>query len=398
MPEFQYSAVALNQFQLSQATCLPNFRSPLRKVVVLVELGKSNHYTSLLSISSYLINTIYSIKQTVQYLIRVAPKITALVQTTAQLGREGRQDQRSMHFTHDLVLADGRLVVGAVVVQCLLDVVSQPQHPQRVSARREVLCAKSRLHPAARLRVLVRGFFKAQVVVLALLGRFVHENLPRVTRLYLFAIAALIVLFSRFGMLSSSIMSVFICSPIRFCRSSFCLKCFIFRFIVEFQWFLMALSVLPGKNLAMMAQRFPSLLRRSLHPVRLHYRDILFLRPPLFLDVRVQVVVPPLPALLPDPSWQFLCNERPVLRPVDADHLSDYLIFLFAPRSLHQSRVQNFLPPVKALHITTVPEELGDLFPVSSLGQPPRLPRTSSLGRSACRLPLASTSACWGIS
>ena len=50
--------------------------------------------------------------------------------------------------------------------------------------------------------------------------------------------------------------------------------------------------------------------------MRLHNDRILLRAPLLLVYVGVQVVVPPLPALLPDPSRQLLSNETPILRPV----------------------------------------------------------------------------------
>ncbi len=48
----------------------------------------------------------------------------------------------------------------------------------------------------------------------------------------------------------------------------------------------------------------------------LDYCPILLLAPLLLADLGVQVVVPPLPALLPDPTRQLLGNRAPVLRSV----------------------------------------------------------------------------------
>jgi hypothetical protein len=71
--------------------------------------------------------------------------------------------------------------------------------------------------------------------------------------------AALIVFLSRLGMFNSFMTFVLICSLILFLSSSFWMNSLILRLIVEFQWFLMALSVLPGKNFAMIAHLFPRL-------------------------------------------------------------------------------------------------------------------------------------------
>ena len=167
--------------------------------------------------------------------------------------------------------------------------------------------------------------------------------------------------------------------------------------MVEFQWFLMALSVRPGRNLAMIAQRLPRLRQRSVQAVRLHDRDVFFLGPALFLDVGVQVVVPALAALLADAAGQLLRDERPVLRPVVPDHLLHQLVLILRPGPLHQARVQHLLPAVQALHVGAVAEKACDLLPVARL-LTTKLPRTCSPGPAASHLPPASTTSLSGSS
>ena len=62
-----------------------------------------------------------------------------------------------------------------------------------------------------------------------------------------------------------------------------------------------------------------SLVRGKLQLVCLDDSAVLVLSPFLLADVRVQVVVPSLPALLADPAWQLLRDVTPVLGSVFLD-------------------------------------------------------------------------------
>jgi hypothetical protein len=66
--------------------------------------------------------------------------------------------------------------------------------------------------------------------------------------------------------------------------------------------------------------------------VRLHYRAVLLLTPLLFAYARVQVVVPPLTALLADATWQVLCDKGPILRPVNRDQFEHKLVLFWSLR------------------------------------------------------------------
>ena len=68
--------------------------------------------------------------------------------------------------------------------------------------------------------------------------------------------------------------------------------------------------------------------------VRVVDHSVLLVCPSSLLDVRVQVVVPSLPALLPDPTLQLLRNQSPTLRSILADQLYHFLVLLFGPRAL----------------------------------------------------------------
>ena len=65
--------------------------------------------------------------------------------------------------------------------------------------------------------------------------------------------------------------------------------------------------------------------------VRVVDNSILLVRPGRLLDVRVQVVVPALPTLLPDPTLQLLGDQSPTLGSVLPHQLDHFLVLLFGP-------------------------------------------------------------------
>ena len=73
--------------------------------------------------------------------------------------------------------------------------------------------------------------------------------------------------------------------------------------------------------------------------VCLNYYRVFLLSPSLPLDVRVQMVVPPLAALLADAAGEGARNLRPVARSVLFDHRNNFLVLLWAPRSFDKFRV-----------------------------------------------------------
>jgi hypothetical protein len=95
--------------------------------------------------------------------------------------------------------------------------------------------------------------------------------------------------------------------------------------------------------------------------------DPLFLTAPAYLlDLRVQMVVPALPALLADPPWEVFSNQSPLLGTVLVDKMKDHAILFLSPRALNETWVQNFLPPMQALHVCAPGELFGDSFPILS--------------------------------
>jgi hypothetical protein len=55
----------------------------------------------------------------------------------------------------------------------------------------------------------------------------------------------------------------------------------------------------------------------------------------------------------------------PIFCSVFLDVFRQFLILLLAPRALYHGRVENFLPPVQALHVGSLIEERCDALPIS---------------------------------
>mmetsp|Transcript_3158 Transcript_3158/g.9795 ORF Transcript_3158/g.9795 Transcript_3158/m.9795 type:complete len:215 (-) Transcript_3158:225-869(-) len=98
--------------------------------------------------------------------------------------------------------------------------------------------------------------------------------------------------------------------------------------------------------------------------VRFHENAVLLLAPAVALDVRVEVVVPALAALLANAARQVTRNHAPLLGAMLQHQAQDLVVLLLRPRPLDEVRVEHLLPAVQALNIGAVGEEFGDLFPV----------------------------------
>jgi len=99
----------------------------------------------------------------------------------------------------------------------------------------------------------------------------------------------------------------------------------------------------------------------SVHEVE----DPLFLLAPADLfDLRVQMIVPPLSALLANPTWEIFSYQGPFLRAVLVNQMKNHPVFLLSPRTLDEAWIQHFLPTMKALDVSTAWQLLGDFLPV----------------------------------
>ena len=91
---------------------------------------------------------------------------------------------------------------------------------------------------------------------------------------------------------------------------------------------------------------------------------IFLFRPLVLLDVWIQMVVPPLSALLSYPARQSLGYLTPVLRSKHMDFFREFVVLLLAPRALDHRWVEHLLPPVQALHVSSLIQRRGNSLPV----------------------------------
>jgi hypothetical protein len=76
------------------------------------------------------------------------------------------------------------------------------------------------------------------------------------------------------------------------------------------------------------------------------------------------MVVPAFTALLANATVQVLSDGSPFDSSVLGDQLQHSSVFLLGPGTLHQTRVQDFLPAMQTLHVSAPREIFSDLFPV----------------------------------
>ena len=96
-------------------------------------------------------------------------------------------------------------------------------------------------------------------------------------------------------------------------------------------------------------------------PVSRDDLQVLLVGPLILLDIRVQMIMPSLTALLADSSWQGLGYLAPVLRTIPMHLFDELLVFIVAPGTLNHGRIKHLLPSVEALHICPV-IEVGSYF------------------------------------
>jgi hypothetical protein len=98
--------------------------------------------------------------------------------------------------------------------------------------------------------------------------------------------------------------------------------------------------------------------------VRLNNGSIFLLGPLILLDVGVQMIVPPLPALLAYPARKCLGDVAPIFSPEFHNIFRELFILFLAPRAFNHGWIQNFLPTMQALYIGSLIQERSNLFPV----------------------------------
>ena len=73
---------------------------------------------------------------------------------------------------------------------------------------------------------------------------------------------------------------------------------------------------------------------------------LLFFAPRIFLDHRIQMVVPALSALLSNTSVEMGGNLCPLLSTFLLNKQQNHPVFFLRPRTFNKARIQNFLPAV----------------------------------------------------
>lgn len=91
---------------------------------------------------------------------------------------------------------------------------------------------------------------------------------------------------------------------------------------------------------------------------------VLLLRPLLFADVGIQVIVPPLAALFANAARQRSRNSTPILSSMLLDHVPENFVFLPGPRALrYEGLVLKFEPAIEALDLGLSGHAFADLVP-----------------------------------
>lgn len=76
------------------------------------------------------------------------------------------------------------------------------------------------------------------------------------------------------------------------------------------------------------------------------------------------MIVPSFSALLSDSSWQVIRYLCPLLRPLEVYEAQQKSVFDLGPWAFNQSWIEDFLPSVEALDVSSSGERLRDLFPI----------------------------------
>lgn len=98
--------------------------------------------------------------------------------------------------------------------------------------------------------------------------------------------------------------------------------------------------------------------------MRLNDSPVFFLSPLVLFDVWVQMVVPSLPALLANPAWEGLGDVAPIFSPEFQDIFREFFILFLTPWPLDHGWIQNLLPTMQALHVSSLIQIRRNLLPV----------------------------------
>jgi len=95
--------------------------------------------------------------------------------------------------------------------------------------------------------------------------------------------------------------------------------------------------------------------------VGLEENPILFLLPFLPLNLRIQVIEPPLSTLFSHASWAGISDSRPldIINPHQNNHSFHNLVLLFCPAPPLESGTQDFVPTMLTAHVRSACENEG---------------------------------------
>lgn len=91
---------------------------------------------------------------------------------------------------------------------------------------------------------------------------------------------------------------------------------------------------------------------------------LLLFAPWIFLNHWIQMVVPALSTLLSDSSVEMGSNLCPLLSALLLDKQQNHPVLFLCPRTFDKARIQNFLPAVKTLNVSSPRKVFSDLLPV----------------------------------
>ena len=89
-----------------------------------------------------------------------------------------------------------------------------------------------------------------------------------------------------------------------------------------------------------------------------------FFAPSNLLDLRVEVIMPTLTALLANASREMLCNQSPLLRPILVNQVKNHTVLILSPRAFDKAWIENLLPSVKTLDISSAGKLFSNFLPI----------------------------------
>ena len=93
----------------------------------------------------------------------------------------------------------------------------------------------------------------------------------------------------------------------------------------------------------------------------LQNHPILLQTPSLLTNIRIQMIMPPFPTLLPNPSGQMLRNHTPLLGTQFGNETFDCGIFFGGPGTFDEGGFEDLVPSVETLSFGTLKAKCGEV-------------------------------------